>query len=96
MFENTDSKGRFTIYVSNVVLNVNTFLVIRSIKPPFGFELILENASKILNIKRIQTITWVPIDMSNSLFEAIRLKIPIPGDDCHCETGKRVECCPEG
>ena len=36
---------------SNVVLNVNMFLVIRSIKPPFGFELISENVSKILGIK---------------------------------------------
>ena len=57
------------------------YLVIRSIKPPFGFELISENVSKILGIKRIQTITWLAIDMSNLLFETIPLKIPIPGDD---------------
>ena len=57
------------------------FLVIGSIKPPFGFELISENISKILNIKRIPTITSLVIDMSNLLFETIPLKIPIPGDD---------------
>ena len=44
--------------VSNVVLNVNMFLVVISIATPFSFELISENVSKILGIKRIQTITW--------------------------------------
>ena len=48
LFENTDSKGRFTRYVSNVVLNVNMFLFVRSIATPFSFELISENVSKIL------------------------------------------------
>ena len=43
--------------MSNVVLNVNMFLVIRLIKPHFGFELISENVSTIQAIKQIQTIT---------------------------------------
>ena len=46
------------MYVSNVVLNVNMFLVIMLIATPFSFELISENVSKSLGIKRIQTITW--------------------------------------
>ena len=50
--------GRFTVNRSNVVLNVNMFLVIRSIKPTFGFELISENMSKLLDIEQIETITW--------------------------------------
>ena len=58
MFENTDPTGRFTMYVSNVVLNVNMFLVVISIATPFTFDIISENVSKILGIKRIQTITW--------------------------------------
>ena len=53
-----NSTGRFTRYVSNVVLNVNMFHVIISIATPFSFDLISENVSKILGIKRIQTITW--------------------------------------
>ena len=58
------------------------FLVIRSIKPPFGVELISENVTKILGIKRIHTITWyLGIDMLNLLFKAICLKILIPRDD---------------
>ena len=57
------------------------FLVIRSIKPPFGIELISENVSKILGIQENSDYYLVPIDMSNLLFEAIRLKILIPGDD---------------
>ena len=57
-FENTDSTRRFTMYVSNVVLNVNMFLAVISIATPFSLELISENVSKILGIKRIQTITW--------------------------------------
>ena len=51
LFENTNSTGRFTRYVSNVVLNVNMFLVVISIASPFSFELISENVSKILGIK---------------------------------------------
>ena len=58
LFENTDSRTRLTRYVSNVVLNVNMFLFVISIATPFSFELISENVSKILGIKRIQTITW--------------------------------------
>ena len=69
------------MYASNVVLNVNMFLVDISIATPFSFELISENVSKILGIKWIQTIYLVPIDMSNLLFKAICLKILIPGDD---------------
>ena len=46
------------MYVSNVVLNVNLFLVVISIVTPFSFELISENVSKILGIKQIHTITW--------------------------------------
>ena len=46
------------MYLSNVVLNVNKFLVVISIARPFSFELISENVSNILGIKRIQTITW--------------------------------------
>ena len=46
------------MYVSNVVLNVNMFLVVISIATLFSFELISEKVSKILGIKRIQTITW--------------------------------------
>ena len=42
----------------NAVLNLDMFLVIRSIKLPFGVDLISEHVSKILGIKRIQTITW--------------------------------------
>ena len=57
-FENTDSTGRFTMYVSNVVLNVDMFLVVVSIATPFSFELISENVRQILGIKQIQTITW--------------------------------------
>ena len=44
-------------YVSNVILNVNMFLFVISIATPFSFELISENVSKILGIKRIQSIT---------------------------------------
>ena len=58
LFGNTDSTGRFTMYASNVILNVNMFLVGISIATPFSFELISENVSKILGINRIQTITW--------------------------------------
>ena len=46
------------MYVSNVALNVNMFLVVISIAPPFSFELISENLSKRLGIKQIATITW--------------------------------------
>ena len=46
------------VHSLNVVLNVNMFLIIRSIKSPFGFDLISKNVSTILGIKRIQTITW--------------------------------------
>ena len=53
-----NSMGRFTRYVSNVVLNVNMFLVDISIVTPFWFELISENVSESLGIKQIQTITW--------------------------------------
>ena len=41
------------MYVSNVVLNVNMLLAVISIATPFSFELISENASKILGIKQI-------------------------------------------
>ena len=58
LFENTDSTGRFTMYAWNVVLNVNMFTVVISVATPFSFELISENVSIILGIKRIQTITW--------------------------------------
>ena len=58
LLESTDSTGRFTRYVSNVVLNVNMFLVVISIMTPFGFELISENVRKILGMKQIPTIPW--------------------------------------
>ena len=72
------------MYAWNVVLNVNMFLVVISIATPFSFELILENVSKSLGIKRIHTITWYLQICQIFLFEAICLKILIPRDDLQC------------
>ena len=83
LFENTDSMGRFIMYVSNVVLNVNMFLAIRSIKRPFGFELISENVKKNLGMERIQTITLYLMICQILLFKAVCLKVLIPPDDLH-------------
>ena len=81
LFENTDSTGRFTRYVSNVVLNVKIFLFVISIATPFSFEIISENVSKILGIQGNSDYYLLPTDMSNLLFKAISLKILIPQDD---------------
>ena len=57
------------------------FLVIRSIKPPFGFELISEKCKQNFGYQANSDDYLVPIYMSNLLFKAICLKIPIPRDD---------------
>ena len=46
------------MYVSNVVLNVNMFLVVISIARPFSIELISENVRQILGMKQMKTIAW--------------------------------------
>ena len=46
------------MYVSNVVLNVNMFLVVISIARIFSFELISKDVKQIQGIKQMQTITW--------------------------------------
>ena len=68
------------MYVSNIVLNVNMFLVVISIACPFSFELISENFGYQANADYY----LVPIDLSNLFLKAICLKILIPQDDLQC------------
>ena len=63
-----------------LVWKSNMFLVIRSIAT-LNFGVNLKKCKQNFGYQANSDIYLVPIDMSNLLFKAIRLKIPIPGDD---------------